>query len=166
MNHNHIGSNFDDFLAEEGMLEEVSLKAHKRLLTLQIAEITARDGTPVRLIYDEETDILEIFFGENGTATGVELTENMILRLDRQTQRAFSLTLLHFSVLSDHTEYGPRSFPLNKLERLPQDLKELVLRLITSLPVSQFLKLSQFQASPVKRLPVAYVEAQPFVGSA
>lgn len=135
-------------------------------LKLQKTEITARDGTLVRLVYDEEADILEIFFGENGPATGIELTDTMILRLDRQAKRAFSLTLLHFSVLSDHTEYGPRSFPLNKLERLPQDLKELVLRLITSLPVSQFLKLSQFQASAVKRLPVAYVEAQPFVASA
>lgn len=33
------GSNFDDFLAEEGILEEVSAKALKRLLALQIADI-------------------------------------------------------------------------------------------------------------------------------
>jgi DNA-binding Xre family transcriptional regulator len=35
----HSGSNFDDFLAAEGILEEVSAKAHKRLLALQIADI-------------------------------------------------------------------------------------------------------------------------------
>lgn len=35
----HSGSNFDDFLAEEGILEEVSAKAHKRLFALQIADI-------------------------------------------------------------------------------------------------------------------------------
>ena len=35
----YSGSNFDDFLAEEGILEEVSAKALKRLLTLQIADI-------------------------------------------------------------------------------------------------------------------------------
>jgi hypothetical protein len=132
---------------------------------LQKTEMTARDGSPVRLVYDEDADILEIFFGENGPATGIELTEQIILRLDRQTQRAFSLTLLHFSVLSDATEYGPRSFALNKLERLPQNLKDLVVRLLTSLPVSQFLKVSQFQASAVKRLPVAYVETQPFMSA-
>ena len=35
----YSGSNFDVFLAEEGILEEVSAKAHKRLLVLQIADI-------------------------------------------------------------------------------------------------------------------------------
>jgi len=35
----HRGSSFDDFLEEEGILEEVSAKAHKRLLALQLADI-------------------------------------------------------------------------------------------------------------------------------
>ena len=34
----YSGSNFDDFLAEEGILEEVSESAQKRLLALQIEE--------------------------------------------------------------------------------------------------------------------------------
>lgn len=35
----HTGSSFDDFLEEDGLLEEVSAKAHKRLLALQLADI-------------------------------------------------------------------------------------------------------------------------------
>lgn len=35
----YTGSNFDDFLEEVGILEEVSVKAHKRLLVLQLADI-------------------------------------------------------------------------------------------------------------------------------
>jgi DNA-binding Xre family transcriptional regulator len=35
----HTGSSFDDFLEEEGILGEVSAKAHKRLLALQLADI-------------------------------------------------------------------------------------------------------------------------------
>ena len=35
----HTGSNFDDFLEEEGVFEEVSAKAHKRLLVLQLSDI-------------------------------------------------------------------------------------------------------------------------------
>ncbi len=35
----HRGSNFDEFLTEEGILEEVSAKALKRLITLQMADI-------------------------------------------------------------------------------------------------------------------------------
>ncbi len=32
----YSGSNFDEFLSEEGLLEEVTARAHKRLLTLQV----------------------------------------------------------------------------------------------------------------------------------
>ncbi len=35
----YSGSNFDDFLEEEGILEEVSVKANKRLLALQLNDI-------------------------------------------------------------------------------------------------------------------------------
>ena len=35
----YSGSTLDDFLAEEGILEEVSARAHKRLLVLQLADI-------------------------------------------------------------------------------------------------------------------------------
>ena len=132
-------------------------------LKRQRTNITAQDGTPVRFVYDEDGDILELFFGENGPATGIELTEHIILRLDRQTGRALSLVLLHFSVLSEQTEYGPRSFALEKLAQLPEDLRELVLHLLTSPSVSQFLKVSQLQTTPPAFVPVAYVESQPML---
>jgi hypothetical protein len=34
----YTGSNFDEFLAEEGILEEVTARAHKRLLALQLQD--------------------------------------------------------------------------------------------------------------------------------
>jgi len=124
-------------------------------------ETTANGGTPIRFVYDQEADILEIFFGENESATGVELTDYIILRLNKQTRRAVSLMLLHFSILTEHTEYGPRSYPLNKLDQVSEDLRELALHLVTSMPVSQFVKLSHFQASPMEQIPFTYVESQP-----
>lgn len=40
MNKNkHCGSNFDDFLREEGILEEVELKAAKRAVALQLEKL-------------------------------------------------------------------------------------------------------------------------------
>ena len=122
---------------------------------------TASDGSPLRLLYDQEADILEVFFAQNEPATGVELTDHIILRLNKQTQRAISLMLLHFSILTERTEYGPRSYPLDKLDEIPEDLRRLVLQLLTSMPVSQFVKLSHFQASPTKQIPFTYVESQP-----
>jgi hypothetical protein len=96
--------------------------------------------------------------GENEPATGVELTDNILLRLNQTTGRAVSLTLLHFSILTEQTEYGPRSYPLDKFEELPEDLREFVVRALTTMPVNQFLKLSHFQESPTKRVPFTYVE--------
>lgn len=130
-------------------------------LELYQTQTEADDGTPVRLVYDSAADILDIFFGENEPATGIDLTDYIILRLNKQTRRAISLTLLHFSILTEVTEYGPRSYPLSQLDELPEDLQEVVLHVITSMPVSQFLKLSHFQASPTERIPFTYVESHP-----
>ena len=57
-------------------------------LNLSQRDITAYDGTPVRLVYDQEADILEIFFGINEPATGIELTDHIVLRLNQQTKCA------------------------------------------------------------------------------
>ena len=132
-------------------------------LNLSQRDMTVYDGTPVRLVYDQEADILEIFFGTNEPATGVELTDHIILRLNQQTKRTMSLLLLDFSILTERTEYGPRSYPLDTLDDLPESLRELVLQLVTSMPVRRFLKVSHFQASPTERVPLTYVAAQPSV---
>lgn len=39
MKNKHIGSNFDDFLNEEGLLEEVQAAATKRIIAYQIRKI-------------------------------------------------------------------------------------------------------------------------------
>ena len=127
-------------------------------LNLSQSQVMATNGETVRLVYDEGADILELFFGENEPATGIELTDHILLRLNQTTERAVSLTLLHFSILAQRTEYGPRSYPLDNLEQLPEQLRELVIRAVTTEPVNQFLKLSYFQASPTKRVPFTYVE--------
>ncbi|MEA1966763.1 MAG: DUF2283 domain-containing protein [Thermodesulfobacteriota bacterium] len=128
-------------------------------------DTTANDGTPLRFVYDQEADILEIFFGKNEPATGVELTDYIVLRLNKQTRRAISLMLLHFSILTERTEYGPRSYPLDNLNEISMDLRELVLHLVTSMPVNQFVKLSHFQASPTEKIPFTYIELQPMVAA-
>ncbi|MDP1959010.1 MAG: Fis family transcriptional regulator [Polynucleobacter sp. 24-46-87] len=43
LNPNHIGSDFDDFLKEEGILEEVSIIAVKRVLAWQITEAMSQN---------------------------------------------------------------------------------------------------------------------------
>jgi hypothetical protein len=135
-------------------------------LKLHRTEIKDENGETILLVYDENEDILDIFFIENEPATGIELTDYILLRLNKKARRAVSLTLLHFSILTERTEYGPRSYPLDKLEDLPEDLRELVIRVITSEPVNKFLKVSFFQESPTKRVPLTYVEPYSFASVA
>jgi antitoxin HicB len=47
----HTGSNFDDFLTEEGILEAVSAKADKRLLVLQLADIMEKAKRQLETIF-------------------------------------------------------------------------------------------------------------------
>jgi len=135
-------------------------------LKLHRSEIKDENGGIIRLVYDENEDMLDIFFGENESATGIELTDHILLRLNQTTGRAVSLTLLHFSILAERTEYGPRSYPLDKLEELPENLREDVVRAITTMPVNRFLKISFFQESPTKRVPITYVEPISFASVA
>lgn len=129
-------------------------------------EIETDSGETIRLVYEQETDILDIFFGENEVATGIELTDQILLRLNRQTKRAVSLTIRHFSILTEQTEYGPRSYRLDNLAAMPDEPRELVLSLLTSAPVNLFLKLTHFQSSPNERIPFTYVESKPMLAAA
>lgn len=135
-------------------------------IKLQYSELPATNGEKIRLVYDKSEDMLDIFFGENEPATGVELTDHILLRLNQQTGRAVSLTICHFSMLTEQTEFGPRSYPLEKLEELPEALRELAIRTLGKAPVNQFLKISHFQASATKRVPLAYVEPRRFASAA
>jgi hypothetical protein len=130
-------------------------------LKINNSELKLASGEKANILYNETDDILEIVFNGNKPATGIELTDNILLRVDRKTGQAASLTILHFSILTERTEFGPRSYALDNLDELPEDLRELVLRIISTPPVNQFLKLSHFQESPTKRVPFTYVETYP-----
>lgn len=128
--------------------------------------ISAADGKSLQLHYDQDSDILEIFFGPNNPATGIELTEHILLRINLKIQQAQSLTIRHFSILTQKTEYGPRSYALPSVDEMPDSLRELVLHILTTPPVNQFLKLSHFQGSKASPTLFAYVASQPIATAA
>ena len=127
-------------------------------IKLSNSQLKLISGKTVNISYNETDDILEIFFSYNEPATGIELTDNILLRINRTSGQAVSLTILHLFILSERTEFGPRSYQLENLDDLPEELQELIVRIITTSPVNQFLKLSHFQESPTKRVPFTYVE--------
>ena len=62
--------------------------------------------------YDEESDVLEIYFDERRPAWTIELTPNIMVSIDRTAQRPVQLTLLDYVDLVRLTDDGPQSFPI------------------------------------------------------
>lgn len=112
--------------------------------------------------YDKEADILYISFspGEKAT-TAVELNDNILLRFNRTDKRAIGLTLMDFSVLIQLTNLGPRSFPLTGLSELEPDWQEMVIEIITKLPVNKILTLLVYTPRLAETVPIALVEKPP-----
>jgi len=89
----------------------------------------------VRITYDPEGDILSITFGEPTGATGYQLSDQILLRVDPQTQRAAGLTIFNFSM---HT-HTPKEIPLPGMEAEPE-VKSRLLQIIASPPIIHFLR--------------------------
>ena len=93
---------------------------------------------PVRITYEPEGDILYITFGPSTAATGYQLSDQLLLRVDPKTQNAAGLTICNFSVHAS----ASRKLPLPGLADDP-DSKALLMDLLTTPPVNHFLRVSQ-----------------------
>ena len=111
--------------------------------------------------YDEEGDILYVSFSPGEIGTGVELNNHILLRLNKDEKRAIGLTFLDFSVLIQRTEFGPRSFPLTGLVDISDQMQEIVMKLITTPPVSYFLTLLTYSPSIAETIPILLVQKPP-----
>jgi uncharacterized protein YuzE len=111
--------------------------------------------------YDEPSDTLHVAFTPGRGATGLELNENILLRVDKAARAAVGLTVFNYSLLAQRTEMGPRSFALTGLAELPLDLRELALSLLLSEPVSEFLTISAYSpaANPGEFVPITSVQS-------
>ena len=107
--------------------------------------------------YDELSDTLYISFASGEKATGIELNEHILLRLDKTERRVIGLTLFEYSLLAQSTETGPRSFPLTGLNELSEDLRGLVLEVVTQPPISSILHLSTYTPSALESIPITSV---------
>jgi len=108
--------------------------------------------------YDRETDMLDVYFGEKRPAWTIELTANITISIDRETEVPVALGFLDFTELIRPTPFGPRSFPITGLADLPIVERDLVLRVLTSPPVSSWLDVSAVQELPDSPFAVAHLE--------
>lgn len=114
-----------------------------------------------RYEYDEEADVLDVYFEEPRPVWTIELTPNILISIDRSARSAVRLTLLDYSELIRPTEWGPRSFPLTGVAQLPEQEKRLVLSLLHAPPVSRWLDVSSVQLMPDSPFAVTHLETPP-----
>jgi hypothetical protein len=98
----------------------------------------------IKINYDEEADVLYVSFGRSDRVTGVELADNILLRLDTgkttgMPPKAVGLTFISFGHMMALHQNKPLNVPLANLRGLPEELWQAVLTVITTPPVSDFL---------------------------
>jgi len=111
-----------------------------------------------KINYDQEGDVLYVSFGRSEHVTGVELADNILLRLDTgkatgTAPRAIGLTFISFAHIMAYHREKPLSVPLTNLRNLPEDLWQATLRVITTPPVSDFLNVGLSLSPQVPPLP-------------
>lgn len=90
----------------------------------------------VRITYDQEGDILYVTFGQPTAAVGYQLSDQLLLRVDPQTQSAAGLTIFNFSV---HARTAIE-IPLPGVDK-DQETKIHLLKLFHSPPLTHFLQI-------------------------
>ena len=104
--------------------------------------------------YDELSDTLYISFAPGENATGIELNDHILLRINKKERRAIGLTFFEYSFLAQKTEVGLRSFPLTGLTKLSDELREMVLDILQHPPVSDILFLATYTPSIAETVPI------------
>jgi len=117
-------------------------------------------GEPI-FNYDEMSDTLYVSFHPGEKATGIELNDYILLRINKSKHRAIGLTFFEYSLLAQRTEVGPRSFPLTGLAQLSNELRGIVLDILLHPPVSDILTLSTYTPSFVETVPITSLQPVP-----
>lgn len=117
-------------------------------------------GEPI-FNYDEMSDTLYVSFHPGEKATGIELNDHILLRINKNERRAVGLTFFEYSLLAQKTEIGPRSFPLSGLAQLSNELQRIVLDILLRPPVSNILTLSTYTPSFVETVPITSLQPIP-----
>ena len=87
MNGEHIGSDFDEFLKQEGLLAECEAGALKRVVTWQLEqEMKRRRITRAKLASRMKTNLTTLngLFSKNNSAVSLQLLEQAALALGRK----------------------------------------------------------------------------------
>jgi hypothetical protein len=110
------------------------------------------------IYYDVEGDILSVTFAEveDQPHTGIELSDNIVLYFNPETEQPIKLLLLSYRRLVETSHEAP--LPLDGLDRVPEAVRNTVLRVTRREPVASFLQvITEGTAKvPTSRLPQVF----------
>jgi uncharacterized protein YuzE len=115
--------------------------------------------------YDKTSDTLSISFEPGVKATGIELNDHILLRINKEARRAVGITFLDYSIMAQKADFGPRSFPLTGLSELSVELREMVVEILVSEPVKAILALSTFTPSYAEAIPITFFNSLPLAAA-
>jgi hypothetical protein len=148
------------------MLQQLKLMNKNTPVWLYEQEITLENGDTALLSYDDEGDILEIFFVDAPATASVALNDNIILRFDRTQGRPLSLAVVGVTALTQRQEFGRPVLALEGLEKLPEADRARILHMLQASPLNMVLQLYSFkQKERGRTIPLA-VLAQPLPAAA
>jgi antitoxin HicB len=87
MNKQHLGSDFDDFLKEEGILAECEATAHKRVVTWQLEQEMKRrriSRTTLASRMNTSRATLDRLFADENSSVSLQLLDKAALALGRK----------------------------------------------------------------------------------
>jgi uncharacterized protein YuzE len=113
-----------------------------------------------RIRYDEPSDALHIAFVRGRSATGIELNENILLRIDTGAGEPVGITIFNFSTITQQTGIGPRGFPLTGLADLDEDMRDTVMRIIRHSAVADYLTVSAYTPADTPELTIPILSLQ------
>ena len=114
--------------------------------------------------YDEMSDTLYVVFEPGEKATGIELNDHILLRINKREHKAIGLTFFNYSILAQKTNMGHRSFPLTGLMELSAELQEIVVNIIQQPPVSNILTVLAYTPSYfIEPTPITALQPIPVV---
>ena len=109
--------------------------------------------------YDEISDTLYVSFFPGEQATGIELNDHILLRINKQERKAIGITFFEYSILAERTEVGQRSFPITGLSPLPVEIQEMVWEILLNPPVSEVLGLLAYTPSvATETTPITFLQ--------
>lgn len=111
-----------------------------------------------RYNYDEESDTLSITFPPTEKSTGIELTDHIVVHINKAARRIVRLTLLDYSILVQQTEFGPRTFPMTGLTESTEEMRELLFDILRQQPVSEVLRIAAYTPKDGQIIPTVLVQ--------